>query len=299
MTGTIFRVARFSVHDGPGIRTTVFLKGCPLACPWCHSPESQPRRPQLAVHDERCLVCGTCLPHCPEHAISGSAEGYATDFGRCRACGACVPCCPSGARELVGHAVTVNDLMAQVERDVVFFDESGGGVTFSGGEPFMQPAFLGALLERCRERRVHAAVDTCGLADPAWVTRVAPLANLFLFDLKIMDPGRHRAVTGAPNDVILGNLRYLAGAGRPLRVRFPLVPGLTDDEANVHAVGTFVRALGLAQIDLLPYHRGGLAKYARLGLVAPTAGVVPPTDTEAARAAAQLASCGLTVQLGG
>ncbi len=213
VTGTIFRIARFSVHDGPGIRTTVFLKGCPLQCPWCHSPESQPRRPQLAIHDDRCLVCGTCLPTCPEHAIEGGAGGYTTDFGRCRACGACVPCCPSGARELVGRSVTADDVIAEIERDVVFFDESGGGVTFSGGEPLMQPAFLEALLERCRDRRIHATVDTCGLADPAWVARLAPIVGLFLFDLKVVDAARHREVTGVSNTVILQNLQYPGACG--------------------------------------------------------------------------------------
>jgi pyruvate formate lyase activating enzyme len=165
MRGTIFRIARYAVHDGPGIRTTVFLKGCPLRCWWCHSPESQSPKPELMIQAERCVRCGTCLPACPNQAIEPAEESFATDRETCEACGTCVRACPSGAREIVGTTLTVDQLMAEIEKDVVFFDESGGGVTFSGGEPLMQPDFLDEALRRCQAIRIHTAVDTCGLAD--------------------------------------------------------------------------------------------------------------------------------------
>lgn len=299
MTGTIFRLARFSVHDGPGIRTTVFFKGCPLRCRWCHSPESQSPQPQLAVHADRCLACGTCAEACEQHAIEERDGGYATDLARCRACGACVGRCPSGARELVGRLVTADGLTTEIERDVVFYDESGGGVTFSGGEPFMQPAFLEAMIVRCRARGIHTAIDTCGMADPSVFSRLAALADLVLFDVKAVDPARHQEVTGASNAVILENLRGLATRGHCVRVRFPLVPGMTDDDENVAAVGSLLTGLGLREVDLLAYHRAGLAKYERLGLDPGPAALTPPTPSEVEAAASRLRRCGLDVRMGG
>ena len=299
MTGTIFRLARFSVHDGPGIRTTVFLKGCPLRCRWCHSPESQHPRPQIAVHADRCLGCGTCLPFCDQGAIHEQAGGYATDFSRCRACGTCVAHCPSGARELVGRTIDADDLLREIARDVPFFDESGGGVTFSGGEPFVQPDFLEAMILGCRERGIHAAIDTCGMADPRVFARIARLADLVLFDVKAVDPAQHREVTGASNAVILENLRGLAERGQAVRVRFPLVPGMTDSDANVADVGALLGRLGLRRVDLLPYHRAGLAKYERLGLDPGPADLTPPAPARIEAAASRLSACGLEVHIGG
>jgi pyruvate formate lyase activating enzyme len=299
VTGTIFRVARASVHDGPGIRTTVFLKGCPLRCQWCHSPESQQPRPQLAVHEDRCLVCGTCLPGCEHGAIVEDATGYHTDFARCRVCGACVARCPSAARELVGRVVEADELLKEIERDVVFFDESGGGVTFSGGEPLMQPEFLEAMLTGCRARGVHTAVDTCGMADASAFARIAPLPDLFLFDVKVIDEGWHREVTGASNQAILSNLRLLSTNHRRVRVRFPLVPGLTDVRGNVDAVGRLLAGLGLHDVDVLPYHRAGLAKYDRLGFEAAPATLPLPSPADVDKAVQLLRGFGLTVHVGG
>jgi pyruvate formate lyase activating enzyme len=299
VNGTIFRLARFSVHDGPGIRTTVFLKGCPLRCRWCHSPESQHPEPQLALHADRCLECGSCASACEHEAILEQEGRYVTDFSRCRACGACVARCPSGARELLGRVVADDDLVREIARDVPFFDESGGGVTFSGGEPFMQPDFLEAMIRRCRERGIHTAVDTCGMVEPSVFARIAPLAELVLFDVKAVDPAQHRRITGAANAVILENLRGLSARRQPVRVRFPLVPGMTDDGENVAAVGTLLRELDLGRVDLLAYHRAGLAKYERLGLDPALADLTPPTAPEIERAASLLRDCGLEVHIGG
>lgn len=299
MTGTIFRIARFSVHDGPGIRTTVFLKGCPLRCRWCHSPESQDPGPQLALHEDRCLVCGTCLPSCGEGAIAEAGSRFATDFSRCRACGACVARCPSGAREIVGRRVSCDEVLRAVERDVVFFDESGGGVTFSGGEPLMQAEFLESLLVACRDRGLRTAVDTCGMAEPRAAMRVLPLADLVLFDVKVIDPARHRRLTGGDNAGILDNLKALASHRANVRVRFPLVPGLTADADNVRAVGELLASYGLTEVDVLPYHRAGLAKHERIGREADAGTIEVPLATEVEAAVHTLSRLGLEVRVGG
>lgn len=299
MTGTIFRIARFSVHDGPGIRTTVFLKGCPLRCRWCHSPESQNAAPQLALHDDRCLVCGTCLPNCDQGAIAEANGRFATDFSRCRACGACVARCPSGAREIVGRLVSCDDLVREIERDVVFFDESGGGVTFSGGEPLMQADFLESMLVACRDRGLHVAVDTCGMAEPRTAERVLPLADLVLFDVKVVDEARHRRATGGSNATILANLRALAARRAEVRIRFPLVPALTADDENVRAVGQLLASLGLVRVDVLPCHRAGLAKYERIGQDVVANAVEVPTQAQVDAAVSTLSSFGLEVRVGG
>ena len=299
MTGVVFRIARFAVHDGPGIRTTVFLKGCPLRCWWCHSPESQSPLPELALRPERCLACGTCLPFCPRQAIGIDGTSFITDRERCEACGACADACPAGAREIVGTRWTPDQLLAEIEKDVLFYDESGGGVTFSGGEPTMQSEFLIAMLTQCRARRIHTVVDTCGLAPEATFRAIAGLADLFLFDLKAMDDRLHREVTGASNARILANLSMLGELGRNVRVRFPLIPGINDDEGHVLALGRFVRLVGVTHVDVLPYHRAGIAKYVRFGVEYRLPDAVPPPPERVDEVVAALRACGLQVQIGG
>ena len=299
-TGTVFRIARYAVHDGPGIRTTVFLKGCPLRCWWCHSPESQALREELVLKTDRCTRCGTCLPFCPEHAIQPAGDGgFVTDRDACARCGTCVRVCPSGAREMAGRLYTASELMSEIVKDILFFDESGGGVTFSGGEPLMQPAFLEAVLERCRDLRIHTAVDTCGLADQDALARISALTNLFLFDLKVADDERHREVTGVANERILANLRLLASAGAAVRIRVPLVPGVNDDQANIEAIGRLVASLGLARVDVLPYHRAGIAKYDRLNKEYLLPDTQPPSEAALAATVSTLEGFGLRVHVGG
>ena len=298
-TGTIFHVERFAVHDGPGIRTAVFLKGCPLRCWWCHSPESQARDPEPFTRLDRCIRCGQCLDACAHDAVLPADEGYNVVRAQCAVCGACARLCPSGARDIYGRPVTVEELLAEIERDVPFFDRSGGGVTFSGGEPLMQPGFLGAALAACRARRLHTAVETAGFAPSSVVEAVAGDTDLFLYDLKLVDDARHRRATGASNALILDNLRWLARTHPAVRVRVPLVPGETDDQANLAAIGALVASMGLPRVDLLPYHSAGLAKYRRLGREAPRPDVQPPSPAALAGAARTLESFGLTVHLGG
>ena len=263
-TGLVFLIERFAIHDGPGIRVAVFLKGCPLRCAWCHSPESQSPEPELLLKDDRCLVCGTCAPFCGHEAIVETVDGYTTDRDRCEACGDCTEACPSGARAIAGKTWTVPDLLAEIEKDRVFLDRSGGGVTFSGGEPLTQPVFLRDAIVACKAAGLHTAVETSGFGSRPAVDAAA-LADLVLFDLKFADDERHRQYTGVSNRTILENFAYLASRHPAVRVRVPVVPGVTDSCENLMAIGELARANGVSQIDLLPYHTAGIAKYDRLG----------------------------------
>jgi len=195
-TGLVFWIARFAVHDGPGIRVTVFLKGCPLRCSWCHSPESQLPKPEIMLKNDRCLICGTCAPLCRHDAIALTDDGYDTNRERCQACGECVDACPAEARTLAGRTMTVTELVADIEKDRVFLDRSGGGVTFSGGEPLMQPDFLAEAIAACRAAGWHTAVETSGYGTPPAVAAAAT-ADLILFDLKVHDEAQHRRASGA------------------------------------------------------------------------------------------------------
>lgn len=297
-TGLVFWIERFAIHDGPGIRVTVFLKGCPLRCAWCHSPESQSPEPELLLKDDRCLVCGTCAPFCGHDAIVETPDGYATDRDRCEACGDCVKACPSGARTIAGQAWSVPALLAEIEKDRVFLDASGGGVTFSGGEPLMQPVFLREAIEACRAAGLHTAVETSGFGSRQAINAAAR-ADLILFDLKIADEERHRQYTGVSNRTILDNFAYLAARHRNVHVRVPVIPGVNDDDQNLMAIGGLARANGITRIDLLPYHTAGIAKYARLGrpYSLPDVAAQPLEALDPARQ--QLETLGLTVHLGG
>lgn len=297
-TGLVLRIERFAVHDGPGIRTVVYLKGCPLRCWWCHSPESQSLDPEPVAVATRCIRCGTCVDTCAHGAIVETESGVDLLRDACEVCGECVEACPTGAREIAGRAMSVGALMDEVAKDQVFFRRSGGGVTFSGGEPLMQAGFLAEALAACRARRLHTAVETSGFA-PWSAVEVAAGADLVLYDLKIVDDERHRRFTGVSNRPILENLVRLAGLHRAVRVRVPLVPSVNDDADHLVALGRFVASLGLAEVDLLPYHTAGVAKYNRLGRPYALPDVSPPTPDAVNEARARLGRCGLVVHVGG
>lgn len=297
-SGMVFNLMRFALHDGPGIRTTVFLKGCPLSCWWCHNPESQEFEPSRLYFANRCRLCYDCLAACSHGAIRLEGGTPATS-AECVRCGDCAEACVAGARQMAGKRVTVSEVLAECERDVVFFDESGGGVTVSGGEPLSQPDFTEALLAGCRERRIHTALDTCGFSEREVALRVSRYADLVLYDLKLLDSAAHRKYTGVPSEPILANLAALSGAGRNVVVRVPLIPGVNDHPENLGALADFVWQLGLRRIDLLPYHKIGIDKYGRLGRTRPLADVEPLPAAEVSRIASELTSRGFTIRIGG
>jgi pyruvate formate lyase activating enzyme len=292
-TGRVFNVQRFSLHDGPGIRTTVFLKGCPARCLWCHNPESQAPGPEVIRVETRCISCGRCQEVCAHGAPPPGS-------GLCTACGACVEVCPTAARERVGHEISAREVMNEVLRDRLFFERSGGGVTFSGGEPLAQWGFLSALLTLARGHGLHTAVDTCGFAGRQALLTLAPLVDLFLFDVKLLDDRRHRELTGLPTMPILENLRALAEVHSSVWIRVPVVPGHTDDEGDVAAIATFVEQLpGVHPVSLLPYHATGGAKARRLGRPAPLATLASPPPERMEALAGLFRERGLAVSIGG
>jgi pyruvate formate lyase activating enzyme len=263
VTGRIFNIQRFSVQDGPGIRTTVFLKGCPLVCPWCSNPESQKDARELAHIDTLCDGCGRCLEVCERKAIALNAQGVEIQRERCDDCGQCVEVCAPGALKMFGRDVTVNEVFEEIKKDELYYRNSDGGVTASGGEPLSQPSFVAALFKRCQEAGIHTALDTCGLATRRVLEQVLECADLVLFDLKLIDDAAHAAMTEGQNRAILANARLIAGMGIPLIIRIPLIPRYTDTEENITALVGFVRELGDAvmAVNVLPYHRFGSSKY--------------------------------------
>jgi len=298
--GSVFNLQRCSVHDGPGIRTTVFLKGCPLRCTWCHNPEGIDAAPELMLHGERCLGCGACGEVCP--VTVGGAEPVVSpsDRAACLSCGSCVEACPADARELIGRVCDARDLADQVARDRPFFEASGGGVTFSGGEPLSQPEFLIACLQACRERGLHTAVDTCGLAPRDAVGAIAALADLVLYDLKHMDPEAHRRHTGVDNRLILDNLRLLSASDAEVWVRVPFIPGVNDDAANLDALGAFLASLPRRhRVFLLPYHPIAEGKTTHLAASTVFVPFAAPDAETLGAAGRRLRTFGLDVVIGG
>ena len=300
VTGRIFNIQRCSVHDGPGIRTTVFLKGCPLSCSWCHNPEGIDAEPVLMLSADRCLGCRACVEACPVEEGGAAPAGETRDRNACTCCGSCVDVCPADARELAGSEIGIVELVDILERDRVFFDSSGGGVTFSGGEPLAQPEFLIECLRECRRRGLHTAVDTCGLAPLEKLLQVAELTDLVLYDLKHMDPARHRTGTGADNRLILDNLRALSESDVDTWVRIPLIPGFNDDVGNIEETGAFLDQLSRRhRVYVLPYHEFADGKRARLEEPGDRAGGTTPDPAMLGTIAEQLARHDLEVIIGG
>jgi len=267
MTGRIFDIKRYSIHDGPGIRTTVFLKGCGLHCLWCHNPESIAAGPDLMHWPGRCVRCYSCVAACPLGAISKDAAGaVGIDRAKCDLCGKCAAACPTDAMQIVGREMSVDEVMAEVEKDRIFYEQSGGGITLSGGDPLVQAEFAGAVLDAARARGLHTALDTAGLSPGGPFERLARRADLVLYDLKVIDAARHEAFTGVSNAAILDNLRRLAAAGPEVWIRIPLVRGVNDDEDNIGRTIALLGSLGkVRRVGLLPYHAGGLDKACRIG----------------------------------
>jgi pyruvate formate lyase activating enzyme len=268
ITGTVFNTQLHSTEDGPGIRATVFLKGCPMSCPWCHNPEGIAPFPQLVWYETRCIGAAKCLEACPKAALSPTPEGMRIHRHLCDACGDCVAACPSAALEVIGKSYSVEDLVAMVVRDKVFYEKSGGGVTVSGGEASLQARFCAELMKALKRQGIHTALDTCGAANWKALQPLVDLADLVLYDLKIMDSKEHRRHTGFPLELILENACRIAKVGKPMWVRTPVVPGYTDTIENIGRVARFIHeSLPVVErYDLLAFNNTCAAKYERLGL---------------------------------
>ena len=299
MYGMITDIQRFSLNDGPGIRTTVFLKGCNLHCAWCHNPEAIRMTNELMVYPANCIGCGHCVPVCPSGARSIAAGVLQFDRSRCTACGACAAVCFPGALKMAGRSVSVAEVMGEILQDRAYYADSGGGVTLSGGEPLMQPEFSLAFLEALKREKIHTAFDTSCFGSQEVLKEALPLVDLFLVDFKHADPEVHRKLTGQSNERILENLRFLSEKGARIEIRIPFVPGCNDSVENLEATGRILGSLrGILCVKLLPYHALARTKYASLGMPDTMPQADSPDDDALHRAAAVLERFGLRARSG-
>ena len=301
LTGTVINIQRFSIHDGPGIRTTVFFKGCSLRCFWCHNPESIRPQQEIQFYPGRCIGCQECLAVCPQGAHSFE-DGHEYARESCIVCGQCVDVCCTNAVELTGRRMSADEVLTEVLADRAFYETSGGGITLSGGEPLLQREFAHAILARCQEEGVHTAVETAANCPWSFLEELLPVVDLFMMDIKHMDPLKHKDATGASNERILANARRLASTGKPVLFRIPVVPTVNDTVQDISAIAAYVRELGelgvasvnraqgLPQLELLAFHRLAADKYRSLGLDYRAATLEPPSKAhmkQLTRAAAQ------------
>lgn len=267
ITGVVFDIKRFAVHDGPGIRTTVFLKGCPLRCEWCHNPESQSAKPVLAQFKRNCIGCGKCLEVCEPKGLTMGPDGIEINRALCQGCGACAAVCVAEALVMRGEVMSVEQVLAEVEKDRPFYENSGGGMTLSGGEPLAQKEFALGLLRAAKAAGLHTCLDTSGYAPWTALEDVLPFVDMVLYDVKCTNPAEHRRWTGRPNNLILENLRGLTTDGLQVHVRVPVIPGFNDSETAMLDLGYFLLSLDHPPtLEMLPYHKLGEGKYESLGM---------------------------------
>lgn len=300
-TGLFFDIKRYSINDGPGIRITVFFKGCSLSCIWCHNPESISPLVQKMYSNTKCIGCNDCVEHCPENALTLTNEGIVTDTDACTMCGICADVCPTKAMEMTGKLGTVEEIMKMIERETVFMDQSEGGVTFSGGEPLRQSDFLIELLDACRKNGIHTTVDTAGYSKTDILLDVAKRTDHFLYDLKMMDSDKHKIFCGVPNEQILLNLKLLAETGASINIRIPYIKGVNSDDKNMEETAIFVAGLAGEKkiVNLLPYHNIMTKKYQKLGGDYKQDELSEPTSEDKKRAVEIFAKHGVKAVIGG
>ncbi len=297
----LFDIKRYSINDGPGVRVTVFFKGCPLLCKWCHNPESQSFRTEKMYNKSKCIGCASCVEACPEKALAVTAGGIQTDFARCVVCGKCAEACPTHAMEMSGRKYSEEEVISVILKETAIMDSSGGGVTFSGGEPLAYPKILKSLLLRCGEEGIHRAVDTSGYAQSSVVESILPHTDLFLYDLKHMDASAHRKWTGVDNAPILKNLRFISDNNKNYHIRIPLIDGVNTTNDNIDATIAFLTSLKRQPdvVGLLPYHNIATKKYEKLGRVYDDKGLSEPAKEEQLRILNTFIDNGLNAIIGG
>lgn len=298
--GIVMDIKRFAVHDGDGIRTTVFLKGCPLRCRWCHNPEGLSVNPVLAFYNEKCVLCGECVKTCPTgaHSIDTTTGKHTIDREKCVTCGKCADACLSDALKLCGKKMSVDEVLKIVLEDKIFYETSGGGMTLSGGEPTMQPSFALALLQAAKKENLATALDTCGFAKRETYEALMPFVDKFLFDVKHITREGHIRCTGVPNDLIIDNLRFLSDSGAAIEIRIPFVPGYNDDDATIDGIGKLLEPLNITRVKLLPYHGYARSKYDSLGMTYEMPEMDRPSTSVIEHAASLLRSHNLDVICG-
>jgi pyruvate formate lyase activating enzyme len=311
MIPLIFDIRRYSINDGPGIRITLFMKGCPLRCKWCHNPESQSPKVQKLYTASKCIGAKDCIEICPEDALTLTPDGIVTDFELCTLCGKCAEACPSKAIEMSGKLYSAAELLAIVEKERVHIDQSGGGVTFSGGEPLMHPEFLIEMLKACGKKGLHRAVDTCGFAPTKTILEVAKHTDLFLFDLKLIDAVQHKKWTGVDNRLILKNLKLLAESGANINIRIPLIKNVNTHIEEIRKMADFISGLNVLisdseiaapakpMVNLLPYHNIASGKYQKLEIPYDEDEMVEPSENEIQQAEKIFHSFGIETEVGG
>ncbi len=298
MKGIIFDIKRYSIHDGPGLRTTVFFKGCPLRCLWCHNPESQKLKPQIVWYENRCMGCLDCYNACSFNAID-TKNAISIVEDRCTLCGDCIKACSTGALEIIGKEYEVVELVKEILKDELFF-ENGGGVTISGGEPFVQYEFLLALLKRLKEEKLHIALDTTGYSKEKELIETIQYVSLFLYDLKLMDSKKHKRYTGVENEMILNNLEALDRNNAKIAIRIPIIPTINDDNKNIKETAEFLSKLNnIDSVDLLPFHNMMADKYKRLKIPFLVGNIKKPTDEKMNDLKDFFKSYGFKVNIGG
>lgn len=300
-SGFIFDIKRYSINDGPGIRITVFFKGCNLHCAWCHNPESISNKVQKLYAENRCIRCSACVQNCALKACILTEEGIITNPDFCNLCGKCAEVCPTTATEISGRIETSESILKLIEKETVFFDQSEGGVTFSGGEPLLQPKFLFELLDACGRKEIHRAVDTAGNVKTDLILEAAKRTDLFLYDFKVFDTNIHKIWTGVDNDKIKANLIALADTGADINIRIPLITGVNDGELNIEQTARFVAALSgeKKKVNILPYHNIAQQKYKKLGKEFNSDNLTEPAKDRVSSIIEQFESFGLEAIVGG